>query len=107
MSAPKKPRRLARPLRVGDGDGPQSDLPGATGPVLTEPVKKSPSKLSLVLELLRTEGGTSLAAIVETTGWLPHTARSALTGLRKKGHAIVRNKVDGATRYAIATVAAE
>jgi len=98
---------MARPLQVGDGHSPQSDVTLATGPVLAAPVEKPASKLSLVLTLLRQDGGTTLAAIVEATGWLPHTVRAALTGLRKKSHAIVRNKIDGVTRYAIAAVAAE
>jgi hypothetical protein len=34
--------------------------------------------------LLRDEGAT-LDQMVAATGWLPHTTRAALTGLRKKG----------------------
>lgn len=107
VNAPKEPRGMARPLQIGDVDGPQFDVTGAIGPVLGAPVAKPASKLSLVLELLHKDGGTSLTAIVDATGWLPHTARSALTGLRKKGHAIVRDKIDGATCYSIAPVAPE
>ena len=107
VNAPKKSRRMARPLQVGDVDGPQSDHSGATEPMLSAPVEKRASKLSLVLTLLRQDGGTTLAAIVDATGWLPHTARATLTGLRKKDHAIVRDKIDGVTRYAIVAVAAE
>jgi DNA-binding IclR family transcriptional regulator len=63
------------------------------------------TKQSLVLELLHQDGGASLVAIVAATGWLPHTARAALTGLRKQGHTIARDKVAGETRYAIGPVA--
>jgi hypothetical protein len=31
------------------------------------------------------KSGASLAAMAEATGWLPHTTRAALTGLRQKG----------------------
>jgi hypothetical protein len=48
-----------------------------------------------------------MADLVAATNWLPHTARAALTGLRKKGHTIIRNKVDGVTRYAISSGSAE
>ncbi|MGA2639208.1 MAG: DUF3489 domain-containing protein [Methylocella sp.] len=34
--------------------------------------------------------GATLASLVEATGWLPHTARAAITGLRKRGFAIER-----------------
>lgn len=38
---------------------------------------------------------------VTATGWLPHTMRAALTGLKKKGHAIDRSKRDDVTCYRI------
>jgi hypothetical protein len=64
-------------------------------------------KQSLLIDLLSREGGASLAAIVEATAWLPHTTRAALTGLRKKGHAIERFRGDEETRYRIVTASAE
>lgn len=75
----------------------QSAEPTAT----TEP----PSKIAQVLVLLRRQGGASLDEIVSATGWLPHTSRAALTGLRKKGHDIAREKIEGTTRYQIKAVA--
>jgi hypothetical protein len=65
----------------------------------------APSKISLVLDLLRREQGASLDEMVEVTSWLPHTTRAALTGLKKKGHVIAKAKVDGVTRYTIVAVA--
>ena len=61
----------------------------------------------MVIDLLRLEGGATLAGIVAATGWQAHTARAALTGLRKKGHAIERFSADGVTRYRIIEAAAE
>lgn len=66
-----------------------------------------PSKIDQALVLLRRERGASLAELVETTGWQPHTARAALTGLRKKGHTIAKDSVDGVTRYTIAMAVAQ
>ena len=68
---------------------------------------KPPSKTSLILDMIQREEGTTLEQMVEATGWLPHTTRAALTGLRKKGHAIIRTKVDGVTRYTIAAAATQ
>jgi Protein of unknown function (DUF3489) len=48
------------------------------------------TKISRVIALLSREGGTTLVEIVATTDWLPHTARAALTGLRKRGYAVER-----------------
>ena len=50
------------------------------------------SKTSTVIALMQRADGATLADLVAATGWLPHTTRAALTGLRKKGHAIVRSK---------------
>jgi hypothetical protein len=36
-----------------------------------------------------------LDALVEATGWLPHTTRAALTGLRKRGYAVLLERQDG------------
>lgn len=47
---------------------------------------KALSKISQVIALLQRPEGATLAELVAATGWLPHTARAALTGLRKKGH---------------------
>jgi hypothetical protein len=66
-------------------DGPTSSA------VLPRPEPSPPrprSKIDAVLALLRRNGGASLADLAAATGWLPHTIRAALTGLRKKGHAI-------------------
>jgi DNA-binding IclR family transcriptional regulator len=35
--------------------------------------------------MLTKDKGATLAALVEATGWLPHTTRAAMTGLRKRG----------------------
>jgi hypothetical protein len=48
--------------------------------------------------LVRDEGAT-ISHIIEATGWLPHTARAALTGLKKKSYVIDSDKVDGIRTY--------
>lgn len=56
---------------------------------------RSGSKLSIVFGLLEAPQGASLTRLIEVTGWLPHTTRAALTGLRKRGFAVSREKADG------------
>ncbi|MEZ5655046.1 MAG: DUF3489 domain-containing protein [Sphingobium sp.] len=54
------------------------------------------SKTARLLTLLRTDTGASLSEMIEATGWQAHSVRAALTGLRKRGHAIERlAKEDG------------
>lgn len=82
--------------------------PAPTPPAITEPpaaASRPASKISGVLELLRRDGGATLDEMVAVTGWLPHTTRAALTGLRKKGHAISKADRDGATAYSVAEAA--
>ncbi|WP_019054583.1 DUF3489 domain-containing protein [Sphingobium xenophagum] len=57
------------------------------------------NKSDLVCSLLARADGATLAELVDATGWLPHSTRAALTGLRKKGVAIARFSRDGATCY--------
>lgn len=63
------------------------------------------SKTSAVLELLKREDGAFISELIAATGWLPHSMRAALTGLRKKGHVIERGKRDDQTYYRIAAAA--
>jgi Protein of unknown function (DUF3489) len=44
--------------------------------------------------MLAKDNGATLTALVEATGWLPHTTRAAITGLRKRGFAIERTRHD-------------
>ena len=107
-----KPRRMAREPKSEapvaeqpQADETSGDAAPVTPPVGTTPEKpaapKTPSKQSVVIELLRRKNGALLAGIVEATGWLPHTARAMLTGLKKQGHAVQSAKVDKVTRYSL------
>jgi hypothetical protein len=94
------PRKMAR-------------APGATATAIsTEAVTPAPElttsaaparekKIDKVIALLRREDGATLAEMIEATGWLAHTTRAALTGLRKKGHVLEKSKRDDATCYRI------
>lgn len=62
-----------------------------------KPVSEATKRTQLMALLERNEG----ASLDATTGWLPHTARAALTGLRKSGCAIESQKADGVRRYRI------
>jgi transglutaminase/protease-like cytokinesis protein 3 len=43
------------------------------------------SKQALVLDLLRRDGGATIAEVAHATGWQPHSVRGAISGtLRKK-----------------------
>jgi hypothetical protein len=66
------------------------------------------TKRALIIELLSRSGGASLDELVAATGWLPHTSRAALTGLRHKGFVLEKGlRPDGKSIYRIARAATE
>ena len=65
------------------------------------PSARAGTKAALLMDLLFREGGATLDDLTRATGWLPHTVRAALSGLRKKGHAIASEKVDGVRAWRI------
>jgi hypothetical protein len=88
---------------VGDDN---DDNAGANIAAPAQPVMPRVTKASAVVALLQREEGATLADLITATGWLPHTTRAALTGLRKKGHMLEKSKRDGQTCYRIQAVAA-
>jgi hypothetical protein len=81
-----------------DGGDNEVALDTATPPV-APPAR---TKTAEVLALLTRGEGATLAELVAATHWLPHTTRAALTGLRKKGHAIERGKRGDVSCYTLA-----
>ncbi len=68
----------------------------------TNELTKKSAKIDLFLGMSRRVEGATLDQMVKTTGWLPHTTRAALTGLKKKGHVVASEKLDGVRTYSIA-----
>ena len=52
------------------------------------------SKLAGVIALLERDHGATIEELIAATGWLPHTTRAALTGLRKRGYAVAIDRSD-------------
>jgi hypothetical protein len=50
------------------------------------------SKLASVIALLRRSEGATIDVLTEATGWLPHTTRAAITGVRKRGYSVVLDR---------------
>jgi Protein of unknown function (DUF3489) len=80
---------------------PNPDTSRASGPDTIDEhaqtlTPRAGSKLAQVIDLLQRSDGATIPTLTEATGWLPHTTRAALTGLRKRGYAIARERIDGA-----------
>lgn len=60
-----------------------------------------PTMHQQVIDLLSCSGGASLEEMSSLANWQPHSTRAFMTGLKKKGHVIENEKVDGVRRYRI------
>jgi hypothetical protein len=85
-------------IGLDEGEGGAVDTASPT-PVLPKPERQT--KSASVIALLQRAEGATLPELIAATGWLPHTTRAALTGLRKKGHVVERSKRGDATCYRI------
>ena len=72
----------------------------ATAPTST--VAPRISKLTLIENLVRRAEGATLADLMAATGWQQHSVRAVLSGLRKAGHSLLRDRnAEGESRYRI------
>lgn len=77
-----------------------TEQPEATAQESTS--RSGPTKAATVQKLLSRPKGATLAEITDATGWLPHSARAFMTGLRKKGQDLVREcRTSGETSWRI------
>jgi len=58
-------------------------------------LKPRETKRAQLIGMLKVPKGAEVAQISRRLGWLPHTTRAALTGLRKAGFTIERITSDG------------
>ena len=68
-------------------------------------VRKSRSKISDMIELIRAKRGASIAQLANATGWQHHSIRGAISGMLKKklGLKVISERVNGVRAYRIAT----
>jgi hypothetical protein len=88
-----EPVGSAAVVRIGQGDGTSTTTPPRPG-----------GKLGAVLDAVQAEQGATLSELVTTTGWLPHTTRAALTGLRRRGFPVHLAEREGRKAYRLAEV---
>jgi hypothetical protein len=75
-----QPDRIAEGVNLAMAKMPDADrLRGST-------------KRAMLVSLLERPEGASVAEIGQRLGWLPHTVRAAITGLRHAGREVTRNK---------------
>jgi len=89
----------ARPEPVlAVGDLRTANVPGAERPPAS-------TKRAMLIGMLERPEGASVAEIGQRLGWLPHTVRAAITGLRHAGREVTRSKAEnGQSVYRLAPV---
>jgi len=104
--------KSARAAGKGGAAGKKSIKPkparrGQRAATATPDANRGETKQGRVIALLERDSGASLDELIAATGWLPHTTRAALTGLRHKGFVLDRDKrADGTTVYRISSAPA-
>ena len=104
------PEEVASPVGDEERSAPEVDQPPtpaeadrtAAGASAAEsaqafPTPRTPrlgTKLAKAIELLRATEGATVAELSQAMGWLPHTTRAVLTGLRKRGYALTLDRSD-------------
>lgn len=97
-SEPKKPKakpksapaaRKRGSAAKASGQGPKRD--SAPQKAVAQPGAKQ----VLLIEMLQAKRGANMDAIVKATGWLPHTGRAMISGLRKAGFKIEVEQAEG------------
>jgi biotin operon repressor len=81
------------------------DADGARVSVTTPDLPRASTKRAMLIGMLERAQGASVAEIGQRLGWLPHTVRAAITGLRHAGREVTHRKNEnGQTVYRLAPV---
>jgi Protein of unknown function (DUF3489) len=97
--APRGKAALTCPALASPPDSTESPEASRRGGDASKAPRKG-SKLAAVMALLRRSEGATIDALTKATGWLPHTTRAAITGVRKRGYSVVLDRgAEGASVY--------
>ena len=79
-----------------------------TSKIQSRSSKAAPTKTAAVCKLLARPRGAMVEEIMTATGWKNHSVRAFFTGLRKRGHVLVREeRTSGELAYRLVTDAIE
>jgi uncharacterized protein DUF3489 len=91
--------QTSQPVPISQG----GDLTTARMPDADRP--RASTKRAVLIGMLEQPEGASVAEIGQRLGWLPHTVRAAITGLRHAGREVTRGKdATGQSVYRLALV---
>ena len=80
-----------------------ADLPTANVAGADADRPRASTKRAVLIGMLERPDGASVAELGQRLGWLPHTVRAAITGLRHAGREVTRSKdAEGLSVYRLA-----
>jgi hypothetical protein len=96
------------PTQTAPQSGPGSKgVDAATANASSADRPRASTKRATLITMLERAQGASVTEIGQHLGWLPHTVRAAITGLRHAGREVTRNKdQNGQSVYRLAPVEA-
>jgi hypothetical protein len=99
--ARKTARKSAKPTRPQRS---ATKVASSRAPKVHPPATPArPSKKAAIVALLERPNGAAIGDLAAATGWQQHSVRAALTGPRKEGKELVRDKdAAGVTHYRLA-----
>ena len=99
----QKPARAIASAKVSGGTQKKNSRDSSKASAPKRDAAPQPgSKQARLVSLLQKKQGATIDVIVKANGWLPHTARAVISGLRKQGYRIeVERKEGGKGTYRI------
>ena len=97
-SEPKQPKAKPKSMPTARERGSMAKAGGQgskSGPSPKKAASQPGAKQALLIEMLQAKRGANIDAIVKATGWLPHTGRAMISGLRKAGFKIEVARPEG------------
>jgi len=93
------------PAQAAAQSGPGSEGTDATASASGADRPRASTKRAMLITMLERAQGASVGEIGQHLGWLPHTVRAAITGLRHAGREVTRSKdQNGQSVYRLASV---
>lgn len=83
----------------------ESSIDTAISSGCERPAPRSGSKQAVLIDLIGRDNGATIDELILATGWLPHTTRAVISGLRKRGIPVISAREGGVSRYRVLGVA--
>lgn len=109
LAAAETHAKAVEPVTTDMGDKGQAAAASGGAAVVEEAATELPpedmlprrpsGKLGDVLQAISADAGATLMELTTLTGWLPHSARAAVSGLRKRGYGVALIQQNGRKAY--------